>query len=736
MVSSAVLGAAVGTGLALVVAMTILLYHYYVVRRKNKDWGDLERFEAPYRSSYSSTSCLTRSKRASVQSEGYGRYYPSTSQLASSSSAAVASTSSAARSSLSKDSVNSGSRASVNSPKGSGSGRIKRWDSRGSRSSTKSCPPMYTYPQQEFNVDQEQRIVQPLESSFASLPEVREISSSELSSVASPSIITTTKAAVHIPSGFVAGTPNAFLFHHPPPVATSVIPVTSASGGIISGVFGSSIITTRATPVVSGIPPPLPLPPSRRGSESSYTEMLTHQSRSLPTGPPIPGARINRTPSVSSQGQNIENFVRKGHRGSSPAIRTFTPEGLSSGVSPPDSPPPQYLGSRSPSPLHMRGTSYDKNGSPNSSISDVRISPLADSKTPSHSQSSLTSLSDKPLVQSRRASRCLSPLLIPPKSPTPSDSSNNSPAPLSPLLGTLQLDLYQRKDMTVFLPKDKQPGSSPHDKNAPLGRIHFRLRYDLDKSDLHVHVIEAHDLAGSSQGGFNDPYIRLYMSPEVDTRKRQTSIHRNESNPYFDEHFKFPVSQDDLKEKILILQVFDYDRFSRNDVVGQVSMRLEDFIVTSNLEIWAEVVKSKTPSGERQEVLVSLSYLPSAERLTVVLLKARNLYSPPNKDTLDPYVKVYMIGSGKRLKKKKTTARKNTNNPVWNEAVSFSISPSALATGAVEICVLDQSNDLMGTSSIIGSCILGPRESGSELAHWQEMSQNFRKSIAMWHVLT
>lgn len=121
--------------------MTILLYHYYVVRRKNKDWGDLERFEGPQRSSYSSTSCLTRGKRASVQSEGYGRFYPSTSQLAGTSSTATA------RSSMSKESTVSGSRASVSSQQ-KGSGRIKRWDSRGSRSSTKSCPPMYTYPQQ------------------------------------------------------------------------------------------------------------------------------------------------------------------------------------------------------------------------------------------------------------------------------------------------------------------------------------------------------------------------------------------------------------------------------------------------------------------------------------------------------------------------------------------------------------------------------------------------------------
>jgi hypothetical protein len=32
-----------------------------------------------------------------------------------------------------------------------------------------------------------------------------------------------------------------------------------------------------------------------------------------------------------------------------------------------------------------------------------------------------------------------------------------------------------------------------------------------------------------------------------------------------------------------------------------------------------------------QEVLLSLSYLPSAERLTVVMLKARNLFRPSAK---------------------------------------------------------------------------------------------------------
>lgn len=84
------------------------------------------------------------------------------------------------------------------------------------------------------------------------------------------------------------------------------------------------------------------------------------------------------------------------------------------------------------------------------------------------------------------------------------------------------------------------------------------MRYDYDKSDLDVHLIEAHDLAGSDQGGFNDPYVKLSLSPEVDNRKRQTKIHRNDPNPFFDQHFKFPVSYEELQEKTLLLQAITF----------------------------------------------------------------------------------------------------------------------------------------------------------------------------------
>lgn len=47
MVSSAIFGAAAGTGLALFVGMTILVYRYYAVKRKGKYWSSLDRWPDP-----------------------------------------------------------------------------------------------------------------------------------------------------------------------------------------------------------------------------------------------------------------------------------------------------------------------------------------------------------------------------------------------------------------------------------------------------------------------------------------------------------------------------------------------------------------------------------------------------------------------------------------------------------------------------------------------------------------
>lgn len=227
---------------------------------------------------------------------------------------------------------------------------------------------------------------------------------------------------------------------------------------------------------------------------------------------------------------------------------------------------------------------------------------------------------------SPKIGRCLSPLLIPPRTPGGLEAVGAACGPASPL-GALQLDLYTRQDGPLFL---TAPASS-----ASLGRLHLRVKYDSHLFDLTVHLIEAHDLCSFEEGGFRDPFVRLSLIPQVDQRKRQTTIHRGETHPYFDEHFKFPVSRDQLQGKELILQVLDYDRYSHNDIIGELKIQIYDLDLSKSVEIWGDLVRTKKPPEERPEILLSLNYLPSAERLTIVVMKARNL------DTVqEPYVKV------------------------------------------------------------------------------------------------
>jgi synaptotagmin-1 len=55
-----------------------------------------------------------------------------------------------------------------------------------------------------------------------------------------------------------------------------------------------------------------------------------------------------------------------------------------------------------------------------------------------------------------------------------------------------------------------------------------------------------------------------------------------------------------------------------------------------------------------------LRYVPTAGKLTVVILEAKNLKKMDVGGLSDPYVKIVLMQNGKRLKKKKTSIKKCT----------------------------------------------------------------------------
>ncbi|XP_057686648.1 synaptotagmin-6 isoform X2 [Corythoichthys intestinalis] len=249
-------------------------------------------------------------------------------------------------------------------------------------------------------------------------------------------------------------------------------------------------------------------------------------------------------------------------------------------------------------------------------------------------------------------------------------------------IGRIQPELYQQK--TLDSDDSSKNGSS---KNC--GRINFSLKYDYDSEALLVNIIRAVDLPAKDLCGTSDPYVKIYLLP--DRKKFQTRVHRKTLNPTFSESFQFPVPYDELAVRKLHMSVFDFDRFSRHDMIGEVVM--DNLFETSDLSretnIWRDIDYATSESVDLGEIMFSLCYLPTAGRLTLTVIKCRNLKAMDITGYSDPYVKVSLICDGRRLKKKKTSIKKNTLNPTYNEAIIFDIPPDSMDHVSLHISVMD-----------------------------------------------
>ncbi|PAA57272.1 hypothetical protein BOX15_Mlig022681g1 [Macrostomum lignano] len=313
-------------------------------------------------------------------------------------------------------------------------------------------------------------------------------------------------------------------------------------------------------------------------------------------------------------------------------------------------------------------------------------------------------------------------------------------------LGSLEPSLYTRKEGTVLImPAEsgngqRRSGHSTGQKNSEetkLGQVVFRLGYNFNTSDLLVHVLRATDLVSCDrQKDFVDPFITLSLEPPIDSKERQTSLQRRTSCPTFDQTFKFPIDFDSLEGHRLRLLVQDFDKFSRHAPVGEFSADLGSIDVTSEPEVVGSLRSVDENQYSNGELLFSLSLLPGAEKLTIAVMKARNLRQINSEKSMDPYVRVTLLHEEKGIKKrKKTTSKKRALNPVWNEAMTFRVTPDLLHGLSVEVAMLDK--DLLGQDATIGSVRLGNSvDCRSGRQHWMETVANPRRALAMWHPLT
>ncbi|XP_046663771.1 synaptotagmin 1 isoform X1 [Homalodisca vitripennis] len=269
-----------------------------------------------------------------------------------------------------------------------------------------------------------------------------------------------------------------------------------------------------------------------------------------------------------------------------------------------------------------------------------------------------------------------------------------------------------------------------------LGKLQYKLEYDFNSNSLAVTVIQAEELPALDMGGTSDPYVKVYLLPDK-KKKFETKVHRKTLNPVFNETFTFKsVPYADAMNKTLVFAIFDFDRFSKHDQIGEVKVPLCQVDLAQTIEEWKELQSVEGEGGQDNklgDICFSLRYVPTAGKLTVVILEAKNLKKMDVGGLSDPYVKIAIMQNGKRLKKKKTSIKKCTLNPYYNESFSFEVPFEQIQKVQLVVTVVDY--DRIGTSEPIGKVVLGYNASGTELRHWSDMLASPRRPIAQWHTL-
>lgn len=111
--------------------------------------------------------------------------------------------------------------------------------------------------------------------------------------------------------------------------------------------------------------------------------------------------------------------------------------------------------------------------------------------------------------------------------------------------------------------------------------VFFPSRYKHDKTALIVSVVRCRDLPAKDPNlGSSDPYVKLQLLPDKQ-HKVKTRVLRKTRNPVYDEDFTFyGISFNQLPNITLHFVVLSFDRYSRDDIIGEVFCALNTVDVT------------------------------------------------------------------------------------------------------------------------------------------------------------
>ncbi|XP_039891008.1 synaptotagmin-2 isoform X3 [Simochromis diagramma] len=246
------------------------------------------------------------------------------------------------------------------------------------------------------------------------------------------------------------------------------------------------------------------------------------------------------------------------------------------------------------------------------------------------------------------------------------------------------------------------------------GSLRFSVYYDQMQSRLVVTVLQVEGLLEQSESRTLQPFVKILLmwagseavevegfkdeegeglSPVLWTvlQEWRTRIVKGSCNPLFGDQFSCVLQEEKLHHINLRMEVRDFDKFSRNTVLGDVRVPLAQLNISYPLELQEDLkIPQKDLVGE---VLLSLKFLPTSQRLEVGLLKVRTVLSE-----ISPNAEVHL----ERCK--------------------------------ILVSIYETRPTSKSAKQLIGQLSVG-KEKSSEDEHWTLMMRSVRQPVAKWHGL-